>query len=270
MALVALGPDSWARHPLHFIHLILCFCNNYLLLVLPGWGGVVLQLCSCVRTVLFWVMLRRGWYSDRILLCYFAKLLLHRLLLNFWVEGCARLGELRPALWEVWVGVAGRDWELILVLWLELTELRDTCHARDGEFDYRLSLPIMDPFLLPVKFIEDEVYLGEGTILNFGSLFMSGTVLYVVQVVLVGLHAYLAVCVLFIWDGFKDVFIYPWLNIIISFISSLLIFVILTGSSFFNSIKIFNDKFLFSLGDARTIAIWSFFNELMDVILRAH
>ena len=124
----------------------------------------------------------------------------------------------------------------------------------------------MNPFLLPVKFIEDKVYLGEGSILYFGSLFMCGTVLYVVQVVLVSLHAYLAVGVLFIRDGFKDVFVIPWLNIIISFICPLLIFVIFSGSSFFDSIKILHDKCLFSSCDTRTIAIWCDLIELVDVI----
>ena len=125
----------------------------------------------------------------------------------------------------------------------------------------------MNPFLLPVKVIEDRVYLCERTILNFGSLFMCSTVLYVVQVVLVRLHAHLAVCMLFIWDWFKDIFVMPRLNIIISFIGSLLIFVILTGPSFFDSIKILHYKCLFSPCYTRAIAIRSDFIELVNVVL---
>ena len=128
----------------------------------------------------------------------------------------------------------------------------------------------MNPFFLSVKFIEYEVYLGKRAVLNFGSLFMSSTVLYMVQVVLVSLHAYLTVSVLFVGDGFKDIFVMPWLNIIISFIGSLLIFVILTGSSFFDSIKICHDKCLFSLVYTRTIAIWCDRIELVDIILGGH
>ena len=59
----------------------------------------------------------------------------------------------------------------------------------------------------------------------------------------------------------------PWLNIIISFIGSLLIFVVLTGPSFFDSIKILHDKCLFSLRHTRAIAIRSDFIKGVSVVL---
>lgn len=63
-----------------------------------------------------------------------------------------------------------------------------------------LSLPLVNPLLFLVQIVSDDVDLGKWSILNFGSLLVSSAVLDVVKVVLIGLHAHLAICVLLIWN----------------------------------------------------------------------
>lgn len=71
-------------------------------------------------------------------------------------------------------------------------------------FDNRLGFPLVDPFFLREEIINDNVDLGKGLLLNLGTLFVRRTVLDVVHVVLVSLHAYLAVGVLLIWNWLKQ------------------------------------------------------------------
>ena len=96
---------------------------------------------------------------------------------------------------------------------------------------------------------------------------MSSTVLDVVKVVLVGLHAHLAVCVLLVGDRLQQCCIVPVLNVVVGFDSFLQIFVILPFSSFLNSVEVLVHKDLFSLRQAGTVAIWRLFSEFMNIVL---
>ncbi len=127
----------------------------------------------------------------------------------------------------------------------------------------------MDPLLFLVQVIGNDVDLCEGPILNFCSLFMRCAVLDVIKVVIIRLHADLAVSVLLIWDGLKQSLIMPVLNIIVSFYRFLQIFVILPFSSFLNSAKVLINKLLLSFGQTGTVTIWSLKFEFVDVILLA-
>ena len=63
-----------------------------------------------------------------------------------------------------------------------------------------LWLPIVDPFLLAVQLFSDQVNLDEGTVLDFGSLFVSGAIPNVIKIVFVVLIADLTVSVLLVWN----------------------------------------------------------------------
>lgn len=96
---------------------------------------------------------------------------------------------------------------------------------------------------------------------------MSSTVLDVVKVVVIGLHADLAICVLFVWDRLQQCGIVPVLNVVVGFDSFLQIFVIFSFSSFFNSVEVLVHKDLFSLRQARAVPIWRLFSEFMNIVL---
>ena len=67
----------------------------------------------------------------------------------------------------------------------------------------RFRLPLVDPLLFLVQIFRDNVNLSKGPILNLGSFLMRRTVLDMVKVVFVGLHAYFTVGVLLVWDGLQ-------------------------------------------------------------------
>ena len=76
--------------------------------------------------------------------------------------------------------------------------LRKAIHAHHGIFYDWLGFPIVDPLLLLVQLVHDDVNLSEGSLLDLGSLLMRGAVLDVVQVVIVCFHTDLAVGVLLV------------------------------------------------------------------------
>lgn len=88
----------------------------------------------------------------------------------------------------------------VLRLRLNEADLRNTGHACHWVLYDWFSLPIVNPLFLFVQIGIDHVDLGEGSVLDLSSLLVSRTVLDVVKVVLVGLHADLAVGVLLVRD----------------------------------------------------------------------
>lgn len=81
---------------------------------------------------------------------------------------------------------------------MKLTILRKAIQTRHGIFYNGLGFPIVDPLLLLVQLVHDDVNLSEGSLLDLGSLLMCGAVLNVVQVVIVCFHTDLAVGVLLV------------------------------------------------------------------------
>jgi len=167
------------------------------------------------------------------------------------------------------VRISRRDRErcFVVVLGEKLAVLRDPCDARHGELDDRLWPPTMYPLLLSVQIVYDQVDLGEGSLLNFGSLLVRRAVLDVVQVVFVRLHAHLAVGVLLIGNRLQKSHVVPVLDVVVRLNGLLQIFVVFAFSSFLNAFVILSDEQFLRLGHTRTIAVRRVHVQSVDVVL---
>ena len=88
----------------------------------------------------------------------------------------------------------------------------------------------MNPLLLTVEIVVNLINFSEGTILNLGSLFVSSTVLDVVEIVIVRLHAHLAVGVLLIGNWLEEFCVVPGLHIVVSLSGPHQVLVVFTRS----------------------------------------
>jgi len=143
----------------------------------------------------------------------------------------------------------------MLCLGEDLAELGEAGHARDWVLHDWLRLPVMNPLLFFVKVSIDNVNLSEGTILDLGSLFVRRTVLDVVQIVVVGLHADLAVGVLLIGDRLEEGLVVPRLDVVVGFVSAVQVFVVLSSPGLFDLLEILHYELLLCLGDAGTVPV---------------
>ena len=126
---------------------------------------------------------------------------------------------------------------VVVVLRVKLAILGETIKAHHLVLYNWLRLPVVDPLLLLEQVIDDGIDFLEWLLLDAGPSFMSGTILDMIEVVVIGLHADLAVSVLLIWYRLKQGLVMPILNIVICFDCLLKIFVILLFSSFLDFIE---------------------------------
>ena len=103
--------------------------------------------------------------------------------------------------------------------------------------------------------------------MDLGAFFVRCAILNVIEVVLVSLHTHLAIGVLLVRDGLEQGHIMPVLNIVINLNCLLKIFVILSFSSFLDSLEIMHHELLLSLVDTRTVAVWRFHVKPVDIVL---
>ena len=104
--------------------------------------------------------------------------------------------------------------------------------------------------------------------MDFCSLFVSRTVPYVIQVVVVTLVADLAVSVLLIRYWLLEVIVVPRLRVIVSLDSPNLLLSVLSFAELFNGCKVLRCILLLRLGDTATVALGNVFVKFMGVIVR--
>ena len=132
-----------------------------------------------------------------------------------------------------------------------------------------LWLPIVDPFLLAVQLFSDQVNFDERTVLDFGSLFVSGAIPDVIKIVLVIFIADLTVSVLLVWNWLQKISIVPRLSVVIGLDCPHLLLGVLFLSELLNHGEVLLCVVSLSLGDDAAVAIWGVSLELVRVVVRS-